>query len=253
MSSVSSQEQAHIFLLAILKLEKSLMQDPFLARHEHAAELYLIRHGDAIPGPDEIIPSGIYNNLPLSQKGRSQAQALARRLKNVSFAAAYSSPLKRCLETGAPLLEQLDMQAILVEELKEVRLGSITPVPEFQQGDDLTPLTEALRARQAEIVRLAASTGTWDSIPNSEASRAFRQRIASALDEIAQRHIGERILVFAHAGVINAYAAEVLGLAKDFFFPCANTSITIVRAADQQRVLYVLNDIAHLQGSLAQS
>jgi 2,3-bisphosphoglycerate-dependent phosphoglycerate mutase len=55
------------------------------------------------------------------------------------------------------------------------------------------------------------------------------------------------VLVFAHGGVINAYAAEVLGLTRDFFFPCANTSITLVRIAGRTRVLYMLNDVAHLK------
>ncbi|MEO8953936.1 MAG: histidine phosphatase family protein, partial [Ktedonobacteraceae bacterium] len=68
-----------------------------------------------------------------------------------------------------------------------------------------------------------------------------------ALDEIAHNHIGERIIAFAHGGVINAYAAEVLGLEKDFFFPAANTSITVVRVSGKQRVLFVMNDIAHVK------
>jgi hypothetical protein len=47
--------------------------------------------------------------------------------------------------------------------------------------------------------------------------------------------------------VINAYVAEVLGLQKDFFFPAANTSITVVRASGKHRVLYVLNDLSHIK------
>src|SRR5579884_2971740 len=42
------------------------MDDPFLLKKDNAAELFLIRHGDAIPGADEIIPGGTYDNLPLS-------------------------------------------------------------------------------------------------------------------------------------------------------------------------------------------
>ena len=72
--------------------------------------------------------------------------------------------------------------------------------------------------------------GHWDGIPDSEQSMAFRRRVVETLDEIASKHIGQRILAFAHGGVINAYIAEVLGLQKDFFFPAANTSISIVRA-----------------------
>ncbi|HLI87153.1 MAG TPA: histidine phosphatase family protein [Ktedonobacteraceae bacterium] len=222
------------------------MNDPFLIRRENAAELFLIRHGDAIPGPDEIIPSGIYDNLPLSLTGRRQAEALAERLKHVPFDAAYSSPLRRCQETAAPLVKHLGLKLTIVEQLKEIYLGEVLPLPDVKEGDNLDALTQALQERQLEIVRIAGATGNWDAIKNSEPSRAFRERVVGAIDEIARRHIGQRVLIFAHGGVINAYAAAVLGLQREFFFPCANTSITVVRVSGDTRVLYVLNDIAHL-------
>lgn len=221
--------------------------DPFLFQRQNAAELFLIRHGDAIPGPDEIIPSGIYDDLPLSQKGREQARAVAERLKNLRFAAAYSSPLRRCQETAAPLVAQLKLPLTLVDGIKEVTMGEVVPIPSLKEGDDLDALTKALQARQLEIIRAAGSTGSWDALPGSEPSKAFRKRVVDAADEIAHRHIGQRILIFAHGGVINAYAAEVLGLDKEFFFPSANTSLTVVRVSARKRVLYVLNDVAHLR------
>ncbi|MBE3561263.1 MAG: histidine phosphatase family protein [Ktedonobacteraceae bacterium] len=222
-------------------------QDPFLLKREHAAELFLIRHGDAIPEADEIIPSGIYNNLPLSKKGREQARVLAERLKYLHFDAAYSSPLRRCQETAAPLLEALGLQATIVEDIREVQTRSGTQIPEVQDGDDLSILTRALHARQAEMTRIAALTGHWNDVIMGETSAGFRRRVVEAIDGIAKRHRGARVLVFAHGGVINAYAAEALGLERDFFFPCANTSITIVRVSGEKRVLYVLNDVAHLK------
>jgi broad specificity phosphatase PhoE len=85
---------------------------------------------------------------------------------------------------------------------------------------------------------------------DGDTSHAFRVRVVEALDNIACQHKGERVLVFAHGGVINAYVAEVLGLEKDFFFPCANTSVTIVRVAGTRRVLYTMNDIGHLKKPL---
>jgi 2,3-bisphosphoglycerate-dependent phosphoglycerate mutase len=224
-----------------------ITNDPFLVQRNHAAELFLIRHGDAIPGPEEIIPSGLYDDLPLSKTGREQAQLLAERLKRLHFDAAYSSPLRRCQETAAPLTEHLGLTPILVEGIKEIHLGQIIELPSPEEGEDLETLTKALRTRQAEIVRLAGATGHWDSIANSEPSKAFRQRVVRAIDEIARNHIGQRVLIFCHGGVINAYAAEVLGLDKEFFFPCANTSITFVRASNAHRVLYTLNDISHLK------
>nr|BBH88973.1 phosphoglycerate mutase [Thermosporothrix sp. COM3] len=220
------------------------MQDPFLMHTQNAAELFLIRHGDAIPGADELIPGGRYDNLPLSQIGRKQALALAERLKKIHFDAAYSSPLKRCQETGAPLLEHLGLQAQLVDGLREINLDELVPIAEHNNPQEIV---KALQERQDDIVRIAGESGTWDSFPNSERSKDFRRRVVTTIDEIAARHIGQRVLLFAHGGVINAYAAEVLQLDKEFFFPCVNTSITIVRVNQQRRVLYIMNDIAHLR------
>lgn len=221
------------------------MSDPFLFNSANAAELFLIRHADALPGPDEIIPSGVYNDLPLSKTGREQALALAERLGKLHFDALYSSPLRRCLETAAPLVERLGLTPTTVNDLQEIRLGEVLPLP--TDGQDLAALSQALQERQREIVRKAGAGGSWDAIPGSEPSSAFRQRVVQALDGIARQHKGGRVLVFAHGGVLNAYAAEVLGLERDFFYPAANTSITIVRVADRQRVLYVLNDIGHIK------
>jgi len=220
------------------------MQDPFLFQHDYAAELFIVRHADAIPQADEIIPSGIYDDLPLSRVGREQAQALAERLSSLNFDAIYSSPLRRCLETAEPLAERLGIQPIIVEDLKEIKLGTIRPLP--SDGNDLEALYKALQERQIDIVRMAGEAGHWDVIPDSEPSKAFRRRVVEAFDQIARNHIGQRVLVFAHGGVVNAYAAEVLGLEKDFFYPAANTSITIARASGRHRVLYVLNDLGHL-------
>lgn len=221
------------------------MEDPFLLRHNNAAELFIVRHADAIPAADEIIPGGVYDDLPLSQLGREQAQNLAERLSDTSFNAIYSSPLKRCLETAAPLAERLGLAPIIVPDLREIGLGNVLPLPE--DSKDLEALTRTLKARQLEMIHLAGSSGSWDSLGDNEPSKEFRRRVVEAMDDIANKHVGERILVFAHAGVINAYVAEVLGLEKDFFFPTANTSITVVRVRDRQRVLYVLNDLAHVR------
>ena len=221
------------------------MDDPFLLKQKDAAELYIIRHADAIPDADEIIPSGVYNDLPLSKIGREQAQALTERLSKASFDALYCSPLRRCLQTAAPLAVHFGLTPTVIDDLKEIRLGEVLPLP--KDGQDLEALSQTLWERQHEIVRKAGESGSWDSVPDSEPSKAFRKRVVETIDSIAGNHAGERVLIFAHGGVVNAYVAEVLGLERDFFYPAANTSITVIRVAGPHRVLYVLNDIAHIK------
>src|SRR6266487_6639029 len=104
------------------------MNDPFLFQRNTAAELFIVRHADAIPDEDEIIPSGIYDDLPLSRIGREQAQALAERLSDTRFDAIYSSPLLRCRQTAEPLAGRLRMTPILVPGIQEIRLGQIRPL-----------------------------------------------------------------------------------------------------------------------------
>jgi 2,3-bisphosphoglycerate-dependent phosphoglycerate mutase len=164
---------------------------------------------------------------------------------SLNWDARYSSPRRRCLQTAAPLAERLGLKPTVIEDLKEIKLGNLRPLP--HDGEDLEALSRALQERQADIVRLAGEAGHWDVIPDSEPSKSFRGRVVEALDEIACNHIGQRVLAFAHGGVVNAYVAEVLGLERDFFFPAANTSITVVRASGKRRVLFALNDLGHLK------
>lgn len=217
---------------------------PFLSRKNGAAEIFLIRHGDALPAGDEIVPGGTYDDQPLSSLGRQQAEALAKRLHAMPFDAIYSSPYRRARETAEALAQVHGLEVTLEPEVREIRLGQIgNGLPNNVSPDDYAA---ALRERLDAIVRTVARTGYWSSIPGSEPSDAFRARVLAAIDGLAARHAGQRIAIFSHGGVINAYLAMTLGLERDFFFPVINTSVSMVRVRDGRRVLLGINDICHL-------
>lgn len=218
--------------------------DPFLSLKRGATEIYLIRHGDALPAAEDVREGG-YDEQALSDLGRRQAAALAEYLRMVPLAAVYSSPISRAWQTAAPLAKVQGMTVALEDGLREVSLGPVT-------ADLLMPGSSEERAamlkeRLREIVRVAAHTGKWESIPGSEPSDALRNRITRTVDTLAERHAGERIAVVSHAGAINAYVASVLGIEADYFFPAANTSISVVRVRAPRHVLFALNDVAHLR------
>jgi probable phosphoglycerate mutase len=218
---------------------------PFLSRKHGAVELYLIRHGDALPGGDEIVPGGTYDDQPLSQLGRQQANALSARFAAFPFDAIYSSPYRRARETAAPLAQRQGVEVLIEPEIREIRLGQIgNGLPKSVSGEEYAA---ALRSRLDEIVRRVASSGYWSSIPGSEPSLEFRARVKAAIDGLAVRHAGQRVALFSHGGVINAYLAITLGLERDFFFPPVNTSVSIVRVQEGKRVLLGLNDVCHLR------
>ncbi|MGC2129467.1 MAG: histidine phosphatase family protein [Candidatus Aquilonibacter sp.] len=194
-----------------------------------ATEVLLIRHGEAeaMPASEALHPKDV--DMPLSPRGRAQAEALAGRLRSRGIAAIYSSPLRRTRETADALAAVTELPITEDARVREVEIAGVGPVA------------------MHDLAEIAIAQGGWSHLPGTESSEAIRARMRSAIDEIVAAHSGARVAVVSHAGSINAYVASLLGLQSDFFFPTGNTSISIVRARDERRLLVSLNDIAHLE------
>jgi 2,3-bisphosphoglycerate-dependent phosphoglycerate mutase len=219
---------------------------PLLRRKDGATELYLIRHADALPGEEIVIPGGGYDDQPLSKLGQTQAVALADWLATVPFDAIYASSLRRTQETAVPLARHQNKEIIVEPSLREIRLR-VDKGP--QPGDDSGATAQSLRERMEKVIQTVVTYGKWSAIPGSEPSDVFRARVVNAIAAIAARHAGERIAVFSHGGFINAYFAVALGLENDFFFPIFNTSVSIMRWQANRVSIVSLNELGHLRAS----
>ena len=91
--------------------------EPEPARAPAALQLYLVRHADA---GDSATWPGDDVERPLSKKGRRQAKALARLLRDLELRvdAVVTSPLVRAVQTAKPIAK-----ATGVELLTDERLG----------------------------------------------------------------------------------------------------------------------------------
>ena len=194
-----------------------------------ATELLLIRHAEAQPLPyaEALEPKSV--DMPLSERGRLQAAALATRLTPRGLGALYSSPMRRTRETADALAAATRLPVTEDARLREVEIAGVGPVG------------------MHDLAEIAIAHGGWSHLPGTESSAAIRTRMQAAIDAIVATNAGVRVAVVSHAGAINAYIAHLLGLQSDFFFPTGNTSISIVRARDERRLLFSLNDIAHLE------
>jgi len=194
-----------------------------------ATELLLIRHAEAQPLPESKVLDPKDVDTPLSERGKRQAAALANRLRGRGIAALYSSNLLRATETAHALAVETGLAITEDARLREVDIAGVGPVA------------------MHDLAEIAIAHGGWSHLHGTEGSQSIRDRMCEAIDDIVAAHPGARVAVFSHAGSINAYIARMLGLRSDFFFPAGNTSISIVRARDHRRLLFTINDIAHLE------
>ncbi len=197
-------------------------------------EVALVRH--ALPERVERV-DGAPADPQLSSVGRAQAERLAGWLAGERFDALYTSPLRRAAETAAPLAETLGLNAIAEPGVAEYDAASSAYVP-----------MEELKAEDPEAWRAAVSGGLYAEID----IHAFRREVVASLDRLIAGHPGQRILVVAHAGVINAFAGHVLGIAEPLFFEPGYTSVSrFLAASSGHRSVHALNETAHLRESRA--
>jgi 2,3-bisphosphoglycerate-dependent phosphoglycerate mutase len=217
---------------------QAVPQPGALVDEEQVCELLLIRHGrsaDVVPGSDESL------DPPLHDVGHHQAEALARRLEGKVIAAIYASDLARAVQTAGYLALSRDLDVQPRQDLREVWLG------EWERGE----FRRRAHARDPEWLAFARA-GRWDLVPGSEGDDALRTRVTGAIGEIAAQHRGETAAVVVHGGVINAYLAATFGTTASWFALIENTSVTVVLAGAERRILVTVNDCNHVYDPVVQ-
>ena len=213
---------------------------------EQVYRITLVRHGESVANAERRLQGHI--DYPLSDRGRAQAFALARRWKAeaMAFDQVIASPLMRAVDTAR----------IVAAELK-------TSPPEVDPRWIEQDLGEHGGRRWEDIERAAAerdgvamgdATVQW-----AESETALRIRADETLDSLLQRPPG-RYLVVSHRALLNAVLFSILGMPSQpdgrqrTRFRIANGSFSRVRydRASGQWLVYVIGDAAHCRdGELA--
>lgn len=196
-------------------------------------ELLLIRH--ALPVRREI-ESGAADP-GLSEAGHAQALHLAEYLSSESVAAVYASPMRRARQTAEPLATQQGRDIVLVDDLAEWDRNSneYVPVEELKAAND---------PRWQAMLR-----GEWNT--HEESTDQFRGRVVGAIEGLIDAHVGDKIAVVCHGGVINGYLAHILGLAnpQGFFYPNYTSIHRVAAARGGERSVVTVNETSHLRST----
>ena len=169
--------------------------------------IYMIRHGKAAAGWDGDADPG------LNELGRAQAEAVAKKVQALVATPVpiYSSPLKRCQETAAPLAAAWGVTPQI-----EAGVGEIPPPLE-----DLTERTQWLRRVMA---------GTWEGLYRDAVSvesgvdfRGWNDNVVFTLNAFK----GEAVVIFSHFIALNAAYSAATGAADVVSFAPENCSLSI--------------------------
>jgi 2,3-bisphosphoglycerate-dependent phosphoglycerate mutase len=153
-------------------------------------QLLLIRHGETDWNRLQRFQGHL--DVPLNDRGLSQAERLADRLAGESFDAFYCSDLLRTRQTAQPSASRLGLALMPRPGLREQGFG----------------ILEGLSA--AEIIeRLPDEWANWlrydpDYAPSGgESTRVFHARVLDEVLGLASRHEDGRIAVVTHGGVLD--------------------------------------------------
>jgi broad specificity phosphatase PhoE len=140
-----------------------------------------------------------HSDTSLNELGREQAGRLADELAE-TVDVVYSSDLSRARETAEIVAARLGLDVQFDSRLRERGFGS---------WEGLT------RAEIAE--RDASSLEQWEAgeghgAHDAEPFDAFADRMHRFLEEVAEQHPDERVLVIAHGGSIRVIHALAMGL-----------------------------------------
>ncbi|NYE37737.1 putative phosphoglycerate mutase [Nocardioides cavernae] len=150
-----------------------------------AARLFVARHADATYESDLLSDDGGW----LTSLGRDQARRLAEEVAPQRITRVWTSDLARAVQTGEIVAGVLGVDVVVRRGLRELGVGDAA-------------------GTSGEPDPLAATFAAWldgdldARVPGGESGHEIVERCRLVLEEVADAHRGESVLVVSHGGVM---------------------------------------------------
>ncbi|MDQ8005546.1 MAG: histidine phosphatase family protein [Pedobacter sp.] len=161
--------------------------------------VYLLRHGETQYNADGNRYCG-RTDIPLTDKGIAQAQAVRLQLQGRKLDAVYSSPLKRANETAK--IASGNNLVIADQRLIEIDFGTW----EGKRREEFVAENPTLWNNWSEDPAHAAAGGTGEN------ATQVVERVGSFFAEMQQKYKEGTILVVGHNGINRLFMAHKLGM-----------------------------------------
>ena len=171
------------------------------------AKLVLLRHGESQWNLENRFTGWV--DVPLSPKGEQEAKAAGRKLAGTKFDRAYTSVLKRAIDTLAIVLEVIGQTGIPVEKdkaLNERMYGEL-------QGLNKAETAQKYGEHQVKIWRRSYDVAP----PGGESLKDTADRVLPYYEQHIRPQIlaGKNILIAAHGNSLRALVMQLDKLSRE--------------------------------------
>lgn len=189
------------------------MRVPAFHTLPHPCEFYFVRHGESESNAEGRIQGHL--DSPLSELGRSHAEAAAGWLETREIDAMLTSPLSRASQTAELIA-------------RRVGTGPVEEVPELIELD--TGRFSGVRLREIatadEEVFRRFRVHSWEAVPEAERIESLQRRARAVWDRlVGLAHAGHRrIASVTHGGMIQWLIKATVGAEEQRWMPLFETS-----------------------------
>ncbi len=200
-------------------------------------EVFLVRHGQTEWNAQLLFRGR--KDIPLNERGRGEARAIAEALSERSIDAVYTSPLTRAVETARPIATVFELEVQTVQGLIDISYGA---------WEGLTH--EEARKQYPDQYDQWEKTPDLVSFPRGETLDEVKERSFGTFRDIVHRNANKAIAIISHRVVNKVLLCAVLGLSNAHFWEIRQDTgcINIVECLPDRFVLSVMNDTCHLKG-----
>ena len=193
----------------------------------------LLRHGRTTANTAGVL-AGWTPGVQLDETGQAQVQAVAQRLSGVPLAAVVSSPLERCQQTAAAVVQGRSVELRTDDRLGEARYGDWTG----------RPIKELAKDPLWKVVQQHPSAAVFPG-PEGEGLAQTQARAVAAVREWNATLGPDAVwLACSHGDVIKAVLADAFGMHLDAFqrIVVDPASISVVSYTDTRPFVARVND-----------
>lgn len=199
-------------------------------------KLLLARHGQTRNNSERRFTG--WFDAPLTEEGRREARALARRLRSEPIDQVYSSDLRRAAETARIVVRGRGLEPVQEPALREANFG---------EWQGLT-YDEAQARNPGEFTTLLRRREDFRP-PGGETILEVRDRVMCFFGQMRERHRDQRLLIVASGGPLQILLTALLGMppTSHWRLGMGNCGLSIVDMVQDEPLLTLLNDRRHLE------